>query len=78
MLAGRLVSLFFADVAELVDAQRSGRCESNFVEVRVLSSASRNPLISDLVRSTGLTDCDGQISMKKFVWLVTKIVSTVS
>lgn len=31
--------LFFADVAELVDAQRSGRCGSNLVEVRVLSSA---------------------------------------
>ena len=29
-----------ADVAELVDAQRSGRCGSNSVEVRVLSSAS--------------------------------------
>jgi hypothetical protein len=32
---------FNADVAELVDAQRSGRCGSNLVEVRVLSSASR-------------------------------------
>jgi hypothetical protein len=30
---------FNADVAELVDAQRSGRCGSNLVEVRVLSSA---------------------------------------
>ena len=29
-----------ADVAELVDAQRSGRCGSNSVEVRFLSSAS--------------------------------------
>lgn len=29
----------YADVAELVDALRSGRSESNLVEVQVLSSA---------------------------------------
>lgn len=35
-----VVCSLIADVAELVDAQRSGRCGSNSVEVRVLSSAS--------------------------------------
>jgi hypothetical protein len=37
---GRYARSSPADVAELVDARRSGRRESNLVEVRVLSSAS--------------------------------------
>ena len=39
LLVDAYYSFLLADVAELVDAQRSGRCGSNLVEVRVLSSA---------------------------------------
>jgi hypothetical protein len=35
-----IVSLTFAEVAELVDAHDSGSCGGHLVEVRVLSSAS--------------------------------------
>lgn len=38
--------LHLADVAELVDARRSGRRELRLVEVQVLSSASSTPIAS--------------------------------
>ena len=37
-----IVSLTFAEVAELVDAHDSGSCGGHLVEVRVLSSALSN------------------------------------
>ena len=38
----------FADVAELADAHGSGPCESNFMQVQVLSSAPYRELLQDL------------------------------
>ena len=39
MINGVFFIVFFADVAELADAQASGACELRLVEVRLLSSA---------------------------------------
>ena len=38
----------FADVAELADAHGSGPCESDFMQVQVLSSAPYRVFITDL------------------------------
>ena len=43
-----IIQLIFADVAELADAHGSGPCESNFVQVQVLSSASRRQSASEI------------------------------
>lgn len=36
---GRIKNEYYAPVAELADAQRSGRCMGNHVQVRILSGA---------------------------------------